>query len=72
MRGQQERSGSLFSYVSIEERIPATHPLRRIRTLADQALDRLTQDLLPQPGNAPMGPNEAQAIHQQTRTRGPS
>jgi transposase len=41
MRGQQERSGSLFSYVSIEERIPASHPLRRIRQLADQALDRL-------------------------------
>ena len=42
MRGQQERSGSLFSYVSIEERIPA----RLIRSggsgkLADQALDRL-------------------------------
>ena len=41
MRGQQERSGSLFSYVSIEERIPAHHPLRRIRQLAYQALDRL-------------------------------
>jgi transposase len=41
MRGQQERSGSLFSYVSIEERIPASHPLRRIRKLADQAFDRL-------------------------------
>jgi len=41
MRGQQERSGSLFSYVSIEERIPASHPLRRIRKLANQALDRL-------------------------------
>ncbi len=41
IRGQQERSGSLFSYVSIEERIPASHPLRRIRKLADQALDRL-------------------------------
>jgi transposase len=41
MRGQQERTGSLFSYVSIEERIPARHPLRRIRKLADQALDRL-------------------------------
>ena len=41
MRGQQERSGSLFSYVSIEERIPDSHPLRRIRKLADQALDRL-------------------------------
>jgi transposase len=41
MRGQQERSGSLFSYVSIEETIPASHPLRRIRKLAYQALDRL-------------------------------
>ena len=41
MRGQRERSASLFSYVSIEERIPASHPLRLIRKLTDQALDRL-------------------------------
>jgi hypothetical protein len=41
MRGQQERTGSLFSYVSIKDRIPASHPRRRIRKLADQALDRL-------------------------------
>jgi transposase len=41
MRGRQERTGSLFSYVSVEDRIPASHPLRRIRKLADQALDRL-------------------------------
>jgi transposase len=41
MRGQQERRGSLFSHVSIEERIQASRPLRRIRKLADQALDRL-------------------------------
>jgi transposase len=41
MRGHRERSGSLCSYVSIEERIPASHPLRRIRKLADQPLDRL-------------------------------
>ena len=27
--------------MSIEERIPASHPLRRIRKLADQDLDRL-------------------------------
>ena len=33
--------GSLFSYVSIEERIPANHALRLIRKPADQALDRL-------------------------------
>jgi transposase len=41
MGDQRERSGSLFSYGSIEERIQASHPLWRIRTLADQALDRL-------------------------------
>jgi hypothetical protein len=40
MRGHHQRSGSLVSYVSIEERIPAHHPLRQIRQLAYQALDR--------------------------------
>jgi hypothetical protein len=52
MRGQQERSGSLFSYVSIEERIPASHPLRRIRKLADHALDRLNPTFCD--GSAPL------------------
>ena len=41
MRGHRESSGSLFSYVSIEEMVPASNPLPRIRKLADQALDRL-------------------------------
>ena len=41
MRGQPERSGYLLFYVLIEERVPASHPLRRVRDLADQALDRL-------------------------------
>jgi hypothetical protein len=41
MRGQREHSGSLFSSVSIEERMPASHPLGRIRKLADQVLDRV-------------------------------
>ena len=41
MRGHRESSGSLFAYMSIEERIQASHPLRRIRRLADQPLDRL-------------------------------
>ena len=40
-RGQQERSGYLYSYLSIEERFPVSDPLRRIPKLADQALDRL-------------------------------
>jgi transposase len=41
MRGQQDRIGPLFSYVSTEDRIHANHPLRKVRRLADQALDRL-------------------------------
>ena len=31
MRGADETNGSLFSYVEIEARIPARHPLRLIR-----------------------------------------
>lgn len=41
MRGNQERIGPLFSYVSTEDRIPKAHSLRQVRQLADQALDRL-------------------------------
>ena len=41
MRGQQERTGRLFSYISTEDRIPTTHLLRQVLRLADQALDRL-------------------------------
>jgi len=41
MRGTDERTGSLFSYVDIEARIPAAHPLRRIRDLTNSALARL-------------------------------
>ena len=31
MRGGDERSGSLFSYVDIEARVAKDHPLRSIR-----------------------------------------
>jgi hypothetical protein len=30
MRGTDERSGSLFSYVDLETRVPKDHPLRAI------------------------------------------
>lgn len=42
MRGTDERSGGLFSYVSLEARIPETHPLRAIRVLIDEALQGLS------------------------------
>jgi transposase len=38
MRGADETSGSLFSYVDIEARIPAAHPLRQIRRVVNDAL----------------------------------
>ena len=38
MRGTVDRSGSLFSYVDLEERIPARHPLRTIRQVVNDAL----------------------------------
>lgn len=44
MRGEDGRSGELFSYVSCEARVPAEHPLRAIRAVADEALEVLSAD----------------------------
>ena len=41
MRGTDETSGSLFSYVDLEGRIPAKHPLRKIRQVVNDALASL-------------------------------
>ena len=38
MRGEDRTSGSLFSYLDIEGRIPARHPLRAMRRLTNAAL----------------------------------
>jgi len=42
MRGSQVRSGSLFTLVDIEARVPRDHPLRAIRTITDAALSSLS------------------------------
>jgi transposase len=44
MRGSDERSGSLFSYVDLEVRVREDHPLRTIREIANVALDELNRD----------------------------
>ena len=44
MRGSDDNSGSLFSYVDVESRIRSDHPLRRIREIANAALAALDED----------------------------
>lgn len=41
MRGTDEAAGSLFSYVDLEERVPARHALRLIRRIVNDALASL-------------------------------
>jgi len=42
MRGMDERSGLLFSYVDLEGRVRGSHPLRAIRLIVNEALSVLT------------------------------
>jgi len=42
MRGQDQQQSHLFSYLSPESRVRKNHPLRAIRVMADQALERMS------------------------------
>lgn len=42
MRGDDRKQGAMFSYVSLEQRVPENHPLRSIRAMVDQALVELS------------------------------
>lgn len=42
MRGDDQQTGHLFSYLSPEQRVPQDHPLRAIRTMTDAALRSLS------------------------------
>ena len=45
MRGNDDQLQSgMFSYVSLEERIPTAHPLRGVRKLADTVLAEMSKD----------------------------
>src|SRR5271168_4325561 len=43
MRGTFEDQGGLFSYVSAESRVPAAHPLRKVRELVRDVLKELSR-----------------------------
>lgn len=44
MRGTDVRTGELFCYIALEERVRADHPLWVIRDVVNAALDALTGD----------------------------
>ena len=44
MRGTDDRQDGMFSYVSLEARIPQSHPLRPVRQMVDAALVGLFKD----------------------------
>jgi transposase len=45
MRGEEEKQSGMFSYVTLERRIPADHPLRIIRGMTDRALAGMNSQL---------------------------
>src|SRR5207342_2573000 len=44
MRGADDRTGELFSYVDLEARVRADHPLRTIRLIVNEALAALERE----------------------------
>lgn len=44
MRGAQNFQGAMFSYISLEERVPAKHPLRKLRSLVDTLLASMSAE----------------------------
>lgn len=44
MRGTDVQQGGMFSYISLEARVPADHPLRGIKALLDEALAGMSRD----------------------------
>ncbi|HER27426.1 MAG TPA: IS5 family transposase, partial [Rhodospirillales bacterium] len=44
MRGSDQTSGNFFSYIDLEDRVPANHPLRTIREIVNDVLVSLSSD----------------------------
>src|SRR5450759_151919 len=44
MRGNVKEQEEMFSYVSMEKRVPRNHPLRRVRAMTDAALQRMSPE----------------------------
>jgi transposase len=44
MRGDERLQEEMFSYGSLSQRVPLDHPLRRVRVLADEAMQSLSAE----------------------------
>ncbi|MGD9788263.1 MAG: transposase, partial [Sulfuricellaceae bacterium] len=44
MRGRPNNQSAMFSYVSLEDRIPKSHPLRKLRVLVDTVLATMDKE----------------------------
>ena len=65
MRGSDIRTGELFSYVDLEERVPKNHPLRLIRRIVNEvlaALDREFAELYAEEGRPSIAPRLLRAL----------
>ena len=61
MRGDDRQPDAMFSYVAPEQRVPADHPLRAIRTMVDTALGELSPEfarLYPKTGRPSIPPEK--------------
>ncbi len=63
MRGNDPKQDGIFSYVSQEQRVPAEHPLRPLRTMVDDILKEMSPrfaKLYADRGRAARGPEQHQ------------
>jgi transposase len=59
MRGEDIQQSELFSYGSLEERVPEKHPLRAIRAMVDEALGEMSarfDEIYPEDGRRSIPP----------------
>ena len=47
MRGRRDPQATVLAFVDLEKRVPKGHPTRPIKTVGDEALDRLLPEFSP-------------------------
>ena len=47
MRGRHDPQATMLAFVDLEERVPQDHPIRTIKIIVDDALERLSPEFDP-------------------------